>query len=152
MLLMSWLVYARYATRGAQEPWKKTRVSLEKWLGTLKWDGCVTISTLAQGFGNLATNPRVQIKYNPRKGCTALWKGRVGHSMRASAWLCSLAVTTRMRSVLRATSPISNEKCFLQAQGNKREVRLKTILSLFLWIPLSLLDMRCSKSDQTGAT
>lgn len=46
-------------------------------------------------------------------------------------------VITWIRSFLRATSPISKEKCFVQTQGNKQQVELKAVLPAFFWVLLS---------------
>lgn len=60
-------------------------------------------------------------------------------------------VTTGIRSLPRAASPICNENCFLQTQGNEHQVGLKAVFPAPFWIPLSWRDRRCVSSDQTRA-
>lgn len=63
----------------------------------------------------------------------------------------SLVVTTGLRSFPRAASPIRNENCFLQTQGNEYQVELKVVFPVPFWIPLSWLDRRHVNRDQTRA-
>lgn len=63
----------------------------------------------------------------------------------------SLVVTTGIRSFPRVASPICNENCFLQTQGNEHQVELKAVFPVPFWTPLSCLDMRHVNNDQTKA-